>query len=586
MAEECLQGLNWEVEDKSAGLEFKHPASPAFDILKTQNQPEFFLKASQLFSRNKDKWNAVNGEKWQVAIRELPNPNREDSPRWGSTLMTYAGPPIFMQLQKALDEPNQPARASGSFYKFFSPQFRIEDRTWLGRLLLTRALRGWGIPSSGLLGWVGAWWLGSMPTALDSPIPLLPPEITAAIFEHCLPPYPRQHRSLKQPWPSPGEAPLLLGQICRQWREISLNTPTLWQTIAFADSMSVELLKVWLSRTRGRPLYLYIIAIDAARADLIMRAVMPYCSQWQDVCLRQLPLLALLHLDKAVFPRLERLNLSSREGMGVLTIQDAPLLREANIHRIPIRFELPLSRLTCMTLNASIAETIGVLRCCPNLVTLDCNSMAFGDDVPPPLELPLLRSLDIATTRILACLTVPRLEQLQIFHNVDIDAVVDRVQALVSRSSCELQYFAIRMDFNSTEAQCRRLFHAVDAIHRLKLIFDYSISFEQQIQALSGPVDVLPRLKHLEMFDLGGGPPPGKERSHQVLDLLRWRREHAALESFDLLLRAPWDAIMDGSRALAEDGLQLRVMMQKPECTLLDTFTHRKQPLTHYLRRL
>ncbi|KAJ7645987.1 hypothetical protein DFH06DRAFT_1332926 [Mycena polygramma] len=428
-----------------------------------------------------------------------------------------------------------------------------------------------------------------MSTALNSPILLLPPEITTAIFEHCLPPHPRQHRSFKQPWPSPGEAPLLLGQICRQWREISLNTPTLWQIIAFDDTMSVELLKVWLSRTRGRPLYLDIAAVDAARADLIMRAVMPYSSQWQDVFL-WLPALAHQHLHMAVFPRLERLDLSSTQGTG-FSIRDAPLLRDANLHNFAyLRFELPLPQLTCLTLSASIAATIAVLRCCPNLLNLYCGSSGFGVNVLPPLELPLLRSLDIASTSMLRCLTVPRLEQLQIFHTLDMDAVVDDVQAVVSRSSCELQCLAIQMNSSPTEAQYRRLFRAVDSIDRLKLIFQYSADSERQIRALAGPVDVLPRLKHLEMLEVGAHSSArlavGEACSRQVLDLLRWRREHAALESFELLLLEPLDAIMDGSRALAENGLQLRIMTQEPECTLLDTFTYRRQPLTLQLPRL
>ncbi|KAJ7929544.1 hypothetical protein B0H13DRAFT_1513268, partial [Mycena leptocephala] len=76
----------------------------------------------------------------------------------------------------------------------------------------------------------------------------VPPEITVIIFGHCLPSDPQR--------PSRHQAPLLLARICRQWREICLDTPELWTSIAFGDSRSVELLKRWLSRARNQPLTL------------------------------------------------------------------------------------------------------------------------------------------------------------------------------------------------------------------------------------------------------------------------------------------------------------------------------------------
>ncbi|KAJ6487243.1 hypothetical protein C8R47DRAFT_953062, partial [Mycena vitilis] len=73
----------------------------------------------------------------------------------------------------------------------------------------------------------------------------LPPEILAVIFEHCLP---------AKAWPSRREAPLLLVQIRRRWREICMELPTLWPRVAFDDTRSVELLGTWLARARNRPL--------------------------------------------------------------------------------------------------------------------------------------------------------------------------------------------------------------------------------------------------------------------------------------------------------------------------------------------
>ncbi|KAJ7680021.1 hypothetical protein B0H17DRAFT_1077139 [Mycena rosella] len=93
--------------------------------------------------------------------------------------------------------------------------------------------------------------------SMISPVLLLPPEITSIIFGNCLP---SGHR-----YPSPLNAPLLLTQICRQWREFCLDTPNLWSSIAMADGCGagcVQLLKQWLSRARNRPLTIAIV-LDA-----------------------------------------------------------------------------------------------------------------------------------------------------------------------------------------------------------------------------------------------------------------------------------------------------------------------------------
>ncbi|KAJ7208333.1 hypothetical protein GGX14DRAFT_319385, partial [Mycena pura] len=53
------------------------------------------------------------------------------------------------------------------------------------------------------------------------PILTLPPEITSRIFVHCLP----HHGRVR---PSPRSAPLVLTQVCGQWRAVALSTGELW----------------------------------------------------------------------------------------------------------------------------------------------------------------------------------------------------------------------------------------------------------------------------------------------------------------------------------------------------------------------
>ncbi|KAJ6559907.1 hypothetical protein B0H19DRAFT_864058, partial [Mycena capillaripes] len=53
------------------------------------------------------------------------------------------------------------------------------------------------------------------------PILTLPPEISARIFVECLPSHGRVR-------PSTVTAPLLLAQICRDWRHIAISSCQLW----------------------------------------------------------------------------------------------------------------------------------------------------------------------------------------------------------------------------------------------------------------------------------------------------------------------------------------------------------------------
>ncbi|KAF7363894.1 hypothetical protein MSAN_01047400 [Mycena sanguinolenta] len=54
-----------------------------------------------------------------------------------------------------------------------------------------------------------------------------PPETLAEIFLFCLP----FHRGGHPIIPNPNEAPLVLCAVCRQWRNIALDTPYLWRSL-------------------------------------------------------------------------------------------------------------------------------------------------------------------------------------------------------------------------------------------------------------------------------------------------------------------------------------------------------------------
>jgi hypothetical protein len=299
--------------------------------------------------------------------------------------------------------------------------------------------------------------------------------------------------------------------------------------------------------------------MDDERAAMLVKVMKPCSAQWKDIRF-VFPSSALRQLAMSAFPHLERLALVTPGDMKghPIIIRDVPLLRDAEIVHFPRpNVDLPLEQLTTLKLRASdTTQTIAVLQRCRNLVNLSCGSVIGA--LPPPLELHSLRSLKIADEHMLAWLTVPRLERLEISYvSTGIDAATAALQSLVLRSSCELQFLSVRLNL-STAAKFQRFLCAANTTRHLVFFFHYLPQVAQQIQALHG-TEVLPRLKHLEIRNAAGG-----DYFPQLLDMLQWRQIHTGLESFELFLApsvasAIPAAVTTEFLSLAEAGLQIRV---------------------------
>jgi hypothetical protein len=119
------------------------------------------------------------------------------------------------------------------------------------------------------------------------PILSLPPEILTEVFINFLPSYP-DYPPLHGIF-----SPLLLCQICRQWRAVALSTPLLWRAIQVeltrgtSDKQlaaQLELLKTWLQRSGNCPLSLSLTHARNITHRLVpqfLRAVMAHCQRWE-----------------------------------------------------------------------------------------------------------------------------------------------------------------------------------------------------------------------------------------------------------------------------------------------------------------
>ncbi|KAG2107296.1 uncharacterized protein F5147DRAFT_214011 [Suillus discolor] len=83
-----------------------------------------------------------------------------------------------------------------------------------------------------------------------------PPEILSQIFYHCLPESDHQ-------LPSELQAPLLLTGVCRRWRAVAVDTPSIWSRLSVKVDLSHRQWEpqafgydLWLKRSRGYPLLL------------------------------------------------------------------------------------------------------------------------------------------------------------------------------------------------------------------------------------------------------------------------------------------------------------------------------------------
>jgi len=135
--------------------------------------------------------------------------------------------------------------------------------------------------------------------ALLAPIRRLLPEILQEIFYHCLP---IAHNALM----SDKEASLLLGRVCRGWRQIVYSTPKLWASIHIIGSPSThpshaldvarrEAISSWLSRSGGLPLSISMIvgerhtmkwySRDASngQAQLYLDLIISHARRWKYV---------------------------------------------------------------------------------------------------------------------------------------------------------------------------------------------------------------------------------------------------------------------------------------------------------------
>ncbi|KAG1797275.1 hypothetical protein EV424DRAFT_96817 [Suillus variegatus] len=264
----------------------------------------------------------------------------------------------------------------------------------------------------------------------------LPTEVLCHIFIHCLPQTDYMLPNSKSP-------PMLLTRICRRWREVAVDMPSLWcrlsMNIDHADSrnwrQAVFGYDLWLKRAQGRPLSLEIMCIENDTTDL-RNLLQAYISQ----------ILSLkVTFDRAVAPETLLNDLSALQELQVVIHCDFQIrhtlssiltaisrlftLRSLNFERLDYHSIKRISHLNLTNIDlftSSPANIINFLQNFPTLSSLKIQMLVDGGLPCEPFTHSTLQTLSIQVivrvlfrpaptlVRLFNALTLPNLRVLRV----------------------------------------------------------------------------------------------------------------------------------------------------------------------------
>ncbi|KAJ7741193.1 hypothetical protein DFH07DRAFT_926202 [Mycena maculata] len=278
------------------------------------------------------------------------------------------------------------------------------------------------------------------------PVLTLPAEIVSEIFLHCIPVYPRC------PSRTGRGSPLLLAQICSEWREVALATPALWRAISLDGCSESEnytnFLESWLSRSGGLLLSIKMDDIyNCALTSADVEAILPHRARWEHVSLSITPD-DFLTID-GLMPQLRHFEIQVQNNdFRTAAFRNVPRLYAATLWDFTYPTELlPWAQLTSLTLVAKTPRDIRpILKQTPHLVHCQLAVQFDFDEDPPITNLLHLESLilmqhwvgDDPPVGYLDGFALPALRRLQIPDNFLRPDPVKVLASFISRSGCTL----------------------------------------------------------------------------------------------------------------------------------------------------
>jgi hypothetical protein len=295
----------------------------------------------------------------------------------------------------------------------------------------------------------------------SSAIHTLPPDVLRIIFHLCNPrvavhhgPHLLNPYAIRWPW--------CLGETCRYWRDIVLETATLWSYInlyrskTHLDRNLIPRATICLQRSHGSRLTIrFHNSLSRPDECLLLDMLTAHSDRWYDVQLH-MPISLLAKLDKIEnrVPLLRRLHFSTNSLLSrsspecTRAFSNAPSLRDVKLELInPISFKINWSQITRYA-GVCVLPKSNIFHQATNLVICDTFAYQFPDQPLPPVTLLYLRDLTMSlrsTTNAssLSYLILPALETLDLSIMSQVENMLGSIVELIHRSSCTLKVFRL-----------------------------------------------------------------------------------------------------------------------------------------------
>ncbi|KAH7884471.1 hypothetical protein F5I97DRAFT_1458677 [Phlebopus sp. FC_14] len=343
--------------------------------------------------------------------------------------------------------------------------------------------------------------------ALLSPIKRMPPEIMARVFDFC------GDVHVRGPHCEPNKrAPLLLGSVCRSWRNLSLAMPRLWTALYLNlptcgnFEKQEDILHAWLQRSRPFPISLWLwnnfLTDDVPDTFLrkLTRVISENTDRWKAIFIH-FPAYTrdwqyFTALVQCQFPALEELEISPQcTPWAPFRPEFLPRLKELQIPAgaMPDSHKtLPWTQLTRLTLRggyqtADIEELLTILTCAPLLTHLHVEITQYKsetgwDGTQQQISMPCLDTLVLVTitnhddtiSHLMDALVLPQLSDFQLHTRVwDHSRMTttwchQSFMSLLARSKCSLNQFSL-VAISITGTQLRQILERCPSLVLIKL---------------------------------------------------------------------------------------------------------------------
>ncbi|KAJ7685655.1 hypothetical protein DFH06DRAFT_1159061 [Mycena polygramma] len=419
--------------------------------------------------------------------------------------------------------------------------------------------------------------------------PILPPEILAQIFIHCLDIDEDDNDDFIVP--DLATAPLILCGICRRWRDVAISTPALWSSLHidfgyYNERQTAEFHQMWLSRARNTPLSLrlrlHYHRVPMGPEVSLLKTIKGLSQQWRNIDFETPDMASFVFPVRGSFPLLEKLNISSIDDLDndlPITFCDAPTLREVAFSRHYPQIKIPWHQLTTFrVLDIEILDCVDVLHNSSNL--LDASFLIRGQPTALPASIvkhsrleslaldvcydydePDMDSLDVLP--ILGCLEIPSLRSLTLeFPEQSPDTDVSPFLSFMSRFFAQLRILGLSY-MPATMVDLIKCLKVTPTVEVLALdlalpLVDTVADMDTLFAQLAGPTDFLPKLETLHLVSSFSLSP--RMTIPATVRMLCWRWdtvEITQLQAF-ALVHCHGDQRFDSALALDADLQRLR----------------------------